>query len=288
VPIRVPRSVQPVLTVFATLMLVAILAVVVFLAMLWKYQERIVFQPPGPPYPEAGAARRFDFHAADGQPLLAYFVGDASAGRIIIVFHGNADLAVWQIPWATEVASRTGYAVLLPELRGYGGLVGVPSYSTGNLDAQASYGLARDSLGFAPDRIVLFGHSLGSAIAAELAREVNAAALVLQSPLTSARDMASRIATPAIRLLWSGIGRVHYDTERLVRTLATPVWVAHGARDTVVPVGMGERVFAAAARKGQFLLVEDAGHNDVEARGGERYWQWLVNALGVKDGERAR
>jgi fermentation-respiration switch protein FrsA (DUF1100 family) len=278
----VQRLIHSALNVLTATVVVALFILVALLVLLWKYQERIAFQPSGPPYPGGGSTRRIDFDGADGQPLFAYLVdGPAKSAQrgLVIAFHGNADLAAWQIPWATELARRSGYAVLLPEFRGYGGLPGTPGYTAVKSDARAVYVLARDTLGFSAERVVIFGHSLGSAIAAELAYEVRPAALVLQAPLTSAREMARQISLPSVLLFWAGLTRLRYDTEALVRSLDVPVWVAHGSRDDVVPVRMGERVFAAAARKGEFLRIEEGGHNDLEDRGGERYWRWLVGAM---------
>ena len=103
--------------------------------LIWHNQERLVFQPPGPPFPDGRGARRIEFRAADGQPLFAYLVGEISERGLVLVFHGNADLAVWQIPWATELSRHTGRAVLVAEFRGYGGLPGTPSYAGSGLDA---------------------------------------------------------------------------------------------------------------------------------------------------------
>ncbi len=259
---------------------IAVGAVLAFVAVLWRFQERIVFQPPGPPFPENGTARRLDYVAADGQPLLGYFIDGRGTRRILIVFHGNADLAAWRVSWATEVAQRSGCAVFVAEYRGYGGLTGTSSYGSSALDAQAAYAVARDSLGFAPGDIGLFGHSLGSAVAVELAREVGSVpVLVLQAPLTSAREMAGLIGARVVIPFWGLISRVHYDTEAIVRSLEAPVWVAHGEHDTVVPLAMGRRVFAAARVKGEMLVVPRAGHNDIEAVAGEAYWDWLTRAV---------
>lgn len=264
------------------LLFIAIAAAVigiVIAALLWHGQERIVFQPPGPPHPDARGVRRIEMHADDGQPLFAYLVGEPAPAGVILVFHGNADLAAWQIPWAMELARRSGRAVLLAEFRGYGGLPGAPTYPGSRLDAQATYRVARDTLGVPPTRIALYGHSLGSAIAAELAREVDPEVLILVAPMTSVRDMAHRISPTAILLFWTGLARVHYDTEAIVRSLDAPVWVAHGVHDEVIPVEMGRRVFAAAKVKGELLLVDAAGHNDLVDHAGERYWRWLGDAL---------
>ncbi len=269
------------LSILVTMAIIAIAVFAVVAISLWRQQEQIVFQPPPPPHSGAGDTRRIDFHAADGQPLLAYVVGDTpSATGLVIVFHGNADLAVWQLPWARELARRTGRTVLLAEFRGYGGLSGEPTYLGSSLDARAAYAVARDSFGIPPERIAFFGHSLGSAIAAELARDHAPEVLVLVAPLTSVRDMASRISPAATLLYWVRLVRVHYDTETIVRSLDAPVWVAHGVNDEVIPLAMGQRVFDAARRKGELLIVDDAGHNDVVERGDERYWTWLTRALG--------
>src|SRR5687767_3570551 len=215
------------------LRIVAIVAAVCVVAalLIWHNQERLVFQPSGPPYPDGRDARRIDFRADDGQPLFAYLVGEVSARGLILAFHGNADLAAWQIPWATELSRQTGRAVLIAEFRGYGGLPGTPTYAGSSVDARAAYAVARDTLGVPPERIALYGHSLGSAIATELARAVGPEVLILVAPLTSARAIAHRVAPGGALLFRAGLARVHYDTESIVRSLDTPVWVAHGVRD---------------------------------------------------------
>jgi fermentation-respiration switch protein FrsA (DUF1100 family) len=267
------------MTLLAIVAAAAAAIFVFFAVVLWRSQERVVFQPPGPPYPGAQGARRIDLQAEDGQPLLAYLVGEPSARGLVIVYHGNADLAAWQIPWARELSRRTGRAVLLAEFRGYGGLSGSPTYAGVKLDARAVYRVARETLGVPAERIALYGHSLGSAIAAEVAHESRPEVLILVSPLTSVRDMARRISPSAVLLFWTGLVRVHYDTESLVRSLDAPVWVAHGALDDVIPAQMGRRVFDAARVRGELLFLDDASHNDVVDRGNERYWTWIGRAL---------
>jgi uncharacterized protein len=277
---RVIRSAMMIVAIVAIVAAIAAVMVVVFGVILWRSQERVVFQPPAPPYPNARGARRIDLRATDGQPLFAYLVGEPSASGLVLVFHGNADLAGWQLPWATELSRRTGRAVLVAEFRGYGGLPGTPTYAGVALDAQAVYAAARDTLGVPPERIAFYGHSLGSAIAAELARDARPEVLILVSPLTSVRDMAGRISPVAVLLYWVGVVRVHYDTESIVRSLDSPVWVAHGSRDEVIPAAMGQRVFDAAHIKGELLILDDASHNDMVGQGGERYWGWMRRALG--------
>jgi hypothetical protein len=198
---------------------------------------------------------------------------------VVIAFHGNADLSAWLVPWARELADRTGATVFLPEFRGYAGIPGNPTYETAASDARGALQFVRS---MQPSNIVLFGHSLGTAIAADIAAFMSPdqpAALVLQSPFTSAREMAARMLVPPIPWLWRRISRVHYDTRTLVAQLEAPVWVAHGTRDVVIPVRMGRQVYHAARRPGELLIVESAGHNDVADVGGDRYWRWLTAAV---------
>ncbi len=242
----------------------------------WRWQERIVFQPPraaGEPVPRA---RRLEYSTSDGVRLHAFVVGEERPDApVLLAFHGNAELARWLLPWAREVVRETGACVVLPEYRGYDKLPGSPTYSGAAADARAVLLAIARELNVLPERVVLFGHSLGSAIATELAREVPVRALLLQSPFSSARAMAKRMPVPGISGLWRLISRVHYDSIRHVAELACPVFVAHGARDRVIPLHMGEAVFAASRYQGEFLLVPAAGHNDVPELGGDAYWRWL-------------
>jgi fermentation-respiration switch protein FrsA (DUF1100 family) len=262
---------------------IAVLAGVflILIACIWMFQERIAFQPERPPFPDPGNAARAGYAASDGQKLFAYIVGDpAHASGLVISFHGNADLAVRWLDWAREVQARTGLAVMLPEYRGYMGIEGRPTYQSVGLDAEAAFLFARDTLNISPDRFVFFGHSLGSAVAAELAVRHPPRALLLEAPFTSAHDMAARIAGRwLIPDLWRLVSRLHFDTERIVASFDAPVSVVHGGRDMVVPARMGEEVYRAAKIKGEWLFLPNASHSDVRYVGGESYWQWVVRAL---------
>ena len=250
------------------------------LLMLWHYQERVLFQPPHGVNNGPVAAERVTYRAADGVELFGFLVGECKPARVaVIAFHGNADISRWLVPWASRLAREADACVFLPEYRGYDGIAGGPTYSSSSLDANAAADFLSEHLGIARDDLVLYGHSLGSAVAAELASREPPRALVLQSPLTTARAMAGRLGVPGIRGFWRLISRIHYDTPTRVRSLRAPVWVSHGDRDVVVPVRMGREVFAAAAVKGELLVVRGAGHNDVPEIGGQAYWSWLVRAV---------
>jgi fermentation-respiration switch protein FrsA (DUF1100 family) len=282
------RGVRLTLGVVAVIAVLALAWIGFTTAWLWRYQERVVFQPPAGAPDAPPPARRVSFAASDGHALFGYVVSPDAQHRtprtVVIAFHGNADLAVWQIPWAQEVVERTGAVVLIPEYRGYAGIPGTPTYETAAADARGALTFARTLGGSDGGGIVLYGHSLGTAIVAELAREMRdrpPKALLLVSPFTSARDMATRMLVPTIPWVWRRISRVHYDTRAVVAGVASPVHVAHGSRDLNIPVRMGRQVHASARHAGDLLIVEGAGHNDVIDVAGERYWEWLRRGVGA-------
>jgi uncharacterized protein len=267
-------------TLILTLASTALALSAVAVILVWHFQERIVFQPPRNTRPSLPAEPRNSYAAADGTTLFAYVVGSHPPGApVVLAFHGNAELARWRLPWAVTLARHTGACVVLAECRGYDSLAGRPTYRGAALDARAALQFVRDNLHVAADRTVYFGHSLGSAIAAELACESPPAALVLQSPFSSARAIAARVMVPGLGVLWDVVARIHYDTLMRVQESSATTWVAHGDRDRLIPIGMGRAVFAAAARPGKLLVVPGAGHNDVDAVGGSAYWEWWREAL---------
>ena len=119
---------------------------------------------------------------------------------------------------------------------------------------------------------MILGESLGSAVALQLGLEVEARALVLESPFTSVPDMA-RTIYPFLPL-WPFV-RTRYDNLGKVARLRTPLLVLHGDRDEIVPFAQGRRVFEAAPGPKRFFAIPGAGHNDTYFVGGDAYWKVL-------------
>jgi fermentation-respiration switch protein FrsA (DUF1100 family) len=254
---------------------------------LWFVQERLVFVPPPTPVVQGRGATRIDFTSTDGQPLFGLLVRDSTSrspevpDQLILHFHGNGDLADAWVDWAREVAARTGWSVLLAEYRGYGGLPGRPTYEGVMRDARAALALVQARYDLAPGEVVLYGHSLGAGVATQLAVEQGARAVLLEAPITSVVDVGRLALGPPLSWLLPLISRIDLAPVDDVRTIDAPVWVVCGGDDEVAPAWMGRSVFNAALRKGKFLLVPEARHGNVAERGGDQYWQWLGQALGL-------
>lgn len=258
------------------MLVVAVVAISVF-------QERLLFLPPPPPVTQGFGATRIDFASSPDQPLFAFLVvpatSDSGARRFVFVLHGNGDLADSWIDWGRDVATRTGWSVFIPEYRGYGGLPGYPTSEGVLQDSRAALHLLGSRYGVKPNEIVFYAHSLGTGIAAQLADEAGAKALILEAPMTSILAVGQRNFGPPLSWFLPMISRIDLAPIVHVPRVRAPVWVAFGERDDVVPPEMARAVYAAAPRKGQLLVVPSAGHNDVGPRGGDRYRAWLDAAL---------
>jgi uncharacterized protein len=211
----------------------------------------------------------------DGVRLHAWWLPVPNARLTVLLCHGNAGNISHRLDRALLMQSHLAVDTLLFDYRGYGRSEGSPDEEGSYRDARAAYRwlVAR---GVGPDRIVLFGESLGSAVAVQLALEHDARAVVLESPFTSIPDMA-RAVYPFLPL-WPFV-RTRYDNVSKVGRLRAPLLVLHGERDEVVPFAQGRRVFEAAPQPKQFFAIQGAGHNDTYVVGGEAYWRALRGFL---------
>ncbi len=230
-------------------------------------QRRLVFITAGSrPDPVASGVPDVEVlrvRTADGLDLNAWFrAPEAAGGKVALFLHGNAGTIGHRAPRVPQFAAA-GWGVLLLEWRGYGGNPGAPSEEGLALDARAAYELLR-ARGYAPERIVIWGESLGTALAVRLAEELGAAegavaAVVLEAPFTALIDMARR-QYPFIPA--NGLLQDRFDTLARIRAVTAPVLVMHGSEDRLIPPAMGARV-AAVAAQGRFLLVPGAAHNNL-------------------------
>jgi len=215
--------------------------------------------------------------AEDGVRIHALYLPPPGAPRwTVLLAHGNGGNVSHRLDRVLLLQSRLGAAVLLFDYRGYGRSEGSPDEDGTYRDARAAHRWLVEEKRVAPDRLVLFGESLGSAVALDLALARPCRALVLESPFASVPAMA-RAVYPFFPL-WPFV-RTRYDNEGKVPRLAVPLLVLHGDRDEVVPFSQGRRVFDAAPAPKRFYAIPGAGHNDTYVVGGEAYWTAIRDFL---------
>ncbi len=193
---------------------------------------------------------------SDGETLHGWWMSVPDAKGTVLFFHGNAGNISHRINYL-EMFKRLGYNTLLFDYRGYGQSSGVPSESGTYLDAQAAWRYLTETRGIAPAQIVLFGESLGGAVAAWLAVQEKPGLLALASTFTSVPDLAAEIY-PFLPVRW--ISRFDYDTRKSLQSVTCPVFIAHSPQDEIIPFEHGQQLFQAAPEPKQFLELE-GGHN---------------------------
>lgn len=215
--------------------------------------------------------------AEDGVRLHAWLLPLEGATRTVLVCNGNAGNMSYRLDRAVEMQRRLGVSVLLFDYRGYGRSEGSPDEQGTYRDARAAYQYLVETRRVSAKDLVLFGESLGAAIAVQVALERPAGALIIESAFTSIPDMA-RSAYPFLPPVGPLI-RTRYETLGKVPKLALPLLVLHGERDEIVPLAQGRRLFEAAGGPKRFFVIPGAGHNDTYVTGGEAYWRALREFL---------
>jgi uncharacterized protein len=230
-----------------------------FVAALFLWQRRLLFRPDRR-RPELGKLAALGVRAAavatsDGLLLLSWFLPPPVGRPVILYCHGNGGNIGHRAERLHRFAAA-GYGAIFLEYRGYGGNPGKPSEAGLYADATAAIGfLQRQAI--APDRIVLWGESLGSAVAVYLAAERTVAGIVLEAPLTSVAAVAQLHypLVPAALLV-----RDRFDALSRIGRIQSPLLVLHGERDRVVPIRFGRRLFDAALGPKEGWFEPQAGH----------------------------
>lgn len=202
------------------------------------------------------------FDTPDGATIEAWYAPADPGQPTVLYFHGNAGWIELRNERLAELKSR-GFGVLMPSYRGYGGSTGRPTEAANVADAKLAYGalLAR---GLDPSRIVVFGESLGTDVAVQLAAARPVQGVVLDSPFTSMTDIAR------LRYPWLPVGQLlrdRYETVRHIVSVRAPVLILHGDADLLVPVGMGRAVHAAASGAKALRIYPGSRHLDHVAAG---------------------
>jgi fermentation-respiration switch protein FrsA (DUF1100 family) len=233
---------------------------------LYFAQRKLMYFPdPVRHAPAASGLAQFEdvtFTASDGARLVAWYAPPRGAMPLILYFQGNGgglDLRAHRF----GTLAAAGCGILALNYRGFGGSSGTPTEEGLLRDADAAYafGAAR----YSPERIVLWGESLGTGVAVALAAKQPVARVLLESPYTSTADIAAATYWfMPVRLLMHD----QFRSDIRIVKVTSPVMILHGARDTVVPIRYGERLYELVRSPKRFVRLAEAGHNDHDDHGG--------------------
>lgn len=217
------------------------------------------------------------FSTDDGVRLHAWWVPHPKARGSILYCHGNNGNITHRLGALLDLR-RMKVNVLAFDYRGYGRSAGEPSEEGLYRDVRAAYDYLTHSLGVESRRIVLFGHSLGGAVAIDAALHREVAGLIVQSSFTQVRDMVRSLYP---RTLLHLLARNQFRSVEKVGRLKMPKLFIHGGDDPTVPRHLGRSLYESAAAPKEWFEIPRAGHNDVYRHGGFRYY-WRLQRFAKK------
>jgi len=210
----------------------------------------------------------------DGVDISAWYVPADDARGYLLFCHGNAGNISHRLD-SIRIFHNLGLSVLIFDYRGYGRSKGAPDEEGTYRDVEAAWDYLAGSLHVKPEKIILFGRSLGSAVAAEMALRKQTRALIMESGFTSVPDLGSRFYPYLpVRLL----SKYHYSSINKVGRIKIPKLFIHSPADEIVPYEQGRKLFENASEPKEFLQL-NGGHNEGFLLSGTMYVDGLNSFL---------
>jgi fermentation-respiration switch protein FrsA (DUF1100 family) len=238
------------------------------------YYPRLLYPAPQRDAAAPGEGSLLTIRARDGAEVHATELVGQKGAPVIVYFHGNG-VVMGDVLWMAREFQRRGVGVVLSEYRGYGlsaRSASAPSEAGLYEDAEAVLA-ALAAKGIGPDRIALFGESLGTGVAVEMAARGHGSSVVLVTPYTSIPEVASRFAFGLpVRLLM----RERFDSLAKASSVTVPALLLHGTNDGVVPYAMGVTL-AKALPRARLITVAAGHHNDLFLGQGWRLFDEVTN-----------
>lgn len=251
--------------------------------------QRSLMYHPGklagtPQQADLAQAREIRVETADGLSLLSWFVPPEQGRPIVLYFHGNAGTIAGRA-FKASILADNGIGVLLAEYRAYGGNPGTPTEAGLYADARANLAWLAGQ-GIMPSNVVIYGESLGTGVAVQLALELAQAgtparALILEAPFTSMADAGGYHYPWAPTSL---LIRDRFESKAKIADVRSPVMVIHGTADRTVPQAQGRRLYELAKEPKRAAWLEGAGHTDVYDFGAGEAVIGFIDRLMAKDG----
>jgi fermentation-respiration switch protein FrsA (DUF1100 family) len=206
-------------------------------------------------------AEEITLTTADSEQLVAWHVAPQSDMPVILYFPGNGGSLRHRADRFAQLV-QDGFGVVAVSYRGFGGSTGSPSEAGLLLDADAAYVFCTDR--YTAERIIVWGESLGTGVAAALASKQAVGRLILEAPFTSAAEVARR-SYPLIPV--GLLMKDQFRSDARIGAVTVPTLVLHGELDRVVPIAFGERLYTAIRAPKRFVRFPDGEHEGLDGHG---------------------
>lgn len=243
-------------------LIIGYLVLTVLFALLSNF---IIFQPPKSNYPDNN--NLIKIKTSDNNVISAVYLPNKNAEYTILVSHGNAEDLGTMMSFLHELHNH-GFSIFAYDYHGYGTSTGKPTEKNTYLDADAAYDYVTEQLHVPSKQIILYGHSLGAALAIDLAVRKSIGGLIIESPFITAYRTITQIPLIAFD---------KYNNLSKIKQINCPILVVHGKEDRTIPFWQGMKLFNEANSLKYSLWVNNAGHNDVEIVAGNDYWETIIN-----------
>ena len=263
---------------------IAILLYFALMALFFAQQRSLLYYPRHTwvPLEEAHADpayKQISVRTADGIDLKAWYAPATTKPFTIVFFHGNAD----NLYSAAQVGNRyiaQGYGFLAAEYRGYSGLPGKPTESGLYADGRAYLSYLITS-GVHPSQLILFGQSLGTGVATQMAADFPVGGVMLLAPFLSIPKVA-QAHFPIFPCSLLAVDR--YDNAKKIKNVHAPILIINGSADDIVPPLQGLKLYSLANEPREFHSIENRGHNDILDDFEPLSEDWLARISLMKDG----
>lgn len=263
------------------LLLYALVGYLLLVALMWAMQSRLIHLPhvPGRSLDASPEAIGLEYESVnvtteDNVSIHGWFVPAEADRGTVLFFHGNAGNISHRLE-SIEIFHDLGLNTFIIDYRGYGQSEGSPSEEGLYQDGEAAYRYLRDERAIPSGEIVVFGRSLGGAVASRTAAQFPVGALIMESSFTSAPDLGADVYPfLPVRLL----ARFEYPAEDYIQQVDLPVLVVHSEQDDIIPYHHGESLHRAAGPKAELLTIQ-GDHNTGFMTSGELYRQGLDEFL---------
>ncbi|HIF51216.1 MAG TPA: alpha/beta hydrolase [Thiotrichaceae bacterium] len=253
-----------------SLVFILVTSWILFSLFIYFYQSKLIYFPSNEiataPKEISHDYEELTLNTRDDINLNARWYKNPNARATLLFFHGNAG-NISHRPNSIDIFYRLGLSILIIDYRGYGKSSGSPSESGTYLDAETAWTYLTIEKNIAPDNIIIFGRSLGAAIAIWLAEKHSSAALIVESSFTSIADMGKHYYPFLPTEL---LTRIKYPSENRISKITMPLLVIHSVDDDLIPYQHGQKLFKAAKEPKTFLSI-NGGHNDGFIISGKKY-----------------
>lgn len=245
--------------------------IIVFYCMLavtfYLLSDSVIFQPPQSSYSDNEKILKIPL--PQGGTISAIYIADPKAKYTVLISHGNAEDLGTLIPFI-EMFHQQGYSVLAYDYQGYGTSMGKPTEKHTYQDIEAAYHYLTHTLKITPQRIVLFGRSIGTGPTTHLATKFPVRALILESPFVSAYR---------VKTIFPLFPFDKYPNLENVSKISIPLLVIQGTHDNIISPWHGKKIYDMAKGFKQAFWVEEADHNDILIIAQDHYWNAINTFL---------